>query len=91
MNTLRNGTTAVGAPGSTMRRKAEVEDIIRGIIRHDEALIAGVVKSFYDLYVSSGRDAVSFIKCATRDAGLDSQTAGNLFYRIQQEEKTANQ
>ena len=30
MNHLKNGTVAVGAPGSEMRRKAEIEDDLRG-------------------------------------------------------------
>ena len=35
MNHLENGTVAVGAPGSEMRRKAEIEDDRRGYAEHE--------------------------------------------------------
>lgn len=88
MNTLRNGTIAVGAPGSTMRRKAEVEDIIRGIVK-EEILIVGIVKTFYELYLKCSRQPAPFIRCATRDAGLRDEIATALFCKINAEYEAA--
>jgi hypothetical protein len=32
MNALKNGTIAVGAPGSIARKQAETEDLLRGLL-----------------------------------------------------------
>lgn len=72
-----------------MRAQAEAEDIVRGVVKHDEELIRSIVRSFYDLYVRTGRDCIDFIREAESGAGLSRYTAARLFIVLSLYEREA--